>query len=170
MRRTRHQCSQVLDRLDRAGIASLDKSQLDEIRQHAKRCARCRNAFRAAWVQFEAVSSESVESFEVPPFFAQRVMAHVRRNETEAVEEWLTWQRIWKVAPGLVSSLILFVVFLAGFAFFSESRLQAGLSGEEPSGIFSAEFILVEGGQEDQFGYEEALATLYESEGVNGSQ
>lgn len=159
----------IIERLDRIGVASLAPSELDEIRDHIKECDRCRRAFESAWAQAALVNSNSPQTFEVPPYFTQKVMARVKADETNP-GFWLTWGALWKSAPELLSSIVLLVVLLAGASIMTSQGGGSSVSDEGDAGLFSTQFIFVEGVQESEVGYEEVLATLYESEALNGSR
>lgn len=163
-----NQREHIIDQLDREGIASLEATELEKVQQHIKDCSPCRRAFESAWVHSALIASQPVEKFEAPSFFAERVMTRIRADESRE-GAWLTWDKIWKSAPGLVSSMVLLVVFLIGAAVVTEFDVWSLGSEEETAGIFSTEFIFVDGVQEGEIGYEEVLATLYESEGMNGN-
>ena len=86
----------ITEILDRASIAALSESDLNEVRAHVLECMACRDAYEAARLSAVVMKSRAEAVIEPSPFFQTRVMAALR--EQQAVESVPAMLRLWRSA------------------------------------------------------------------------
>ena len=136
------------------------------VRAHAAGCDGCRRAYEAASAAGALLRERAAETFEPSPFFQTRVLAALRERRAE--EAVPAFQRLWKSAGALVSSMAATVALLAVFSFVAP---QYGLAPEadeevaaasEPYAAEAALFAPDEAGEEE-LDYEQVFTTVYAS-------
>ena len=147
----------ITEILDNASITSLSEVELSEIRVHTKDCVSCHDAFEAAQLSAVILRTRAQVTIEPSPFFQTRVMAALR--EQQAVENVPAMWRLWKSAKVLVSSMAVTTAALAALSFVLPVE---SMPVEQPVSAFSAESIIIGGG--DELTYEQVLSTIYAEE------
>src|SRR5215217_3351764 len=148
----------ITEILDRASIAMLSESELNEIRAHALECMSCRDAFEAARLSAVVIKSRVEATIEPSPFFQTRVMAALR--EQQAVETVPAMLRLWKSAKALVSTMAVTTAALAVVSFMQPS--QPATAPDQAASVYSAYSVIMDQNAEDQMSYEQVLSTIYE--------
>ncbi len=149
----------ITEILDRASIATLSESELNEIRSHALECMSCREAFEAARLSAVIIKSRVEATFEPSPFFQTRVMAALR--EQQAVERVPAMLRLWRSAKVLVSTM---AVTTAALAVVSFIQPQTTPVVEQTASAYSAYSVIMDQNTDDQMSYEQVLSTIYEDD------
>src|SRR5678815_373946 len=148
----------ITEILDRASIAMLSESELNEIRAHALECMSCREAFEAARLSAMVIKSRVEAVIEPSPFFQTRVMAALR--EQQAVESVPAMLRLWRSARALVSSMAVTTAALAALTFMLPA--QTAPLTDQTASMLSEESVIM--GSDDQVSYEQVLSTIYEDD------
>jgi hypothetical protein len=151
----------ITEVLDRASIASLSESELNEVRAHARDCMSCRDAYQAARLSATVLKSRAESTIEPSPFFQTRVMAALR--EQQEVESVPAMFRLWKSARALVSSMALTTAALAALSFLLPATPETNL-GDQAASVYSAESVILGQASEEQMTYEQVLSTIYDEE------
>ena len=150
----------ITEILDRASIAMLSESELNEIRVHALECMSCRDAFEAARLSAVVIKSRVEATIEPSPFFQTRVMAALR--EQQAVESVPAMLRLWRSAKGLVSTMAVTTAALAVISFMQPS--QTTPVADQTASAYSAYSVIMGQDADDQMSYEQVLSTIYEDD------
>lgn len=150
----------ITEMLDRASIATLSESELNEIRVHALECMTCRDAFEAARLSAVVIKSRVEATIEPSPFFQTRVMAALR--EQQAVESVPAMLRLWRSTKALVSTMAVTTAALAVVSFIQPS--QTTTAPEQTASVYSAYSVIMDQDADDQMSYEQVLSTIYEDD------
>jgi hypothetical protein len=147
----------ITEMLDGVALASLSRSELDEIRAHARDCEPCGSAFAAAQLSARIMKERAQVVVEPSPFFQTRVMAALR--EQHGVESVPAFLRLWKSARALVSSMALTTAALAALSFMISAPATNAL--DQTVAAYSAESVMFDEGGDDQLTYEQVLNAIY---------
>ena len=150
----------ITEILDRASIAMLSESELNEIRVHALECMSCRDAYEAARLSAVVIKSRAEMTIEPSPFFQTRVMAALR--EQQAVESVPAMLRLWRSAKVLVSTMAVTTAALAFVSFMQPSQTAPAV--DQTASAYSAYSVIMDQDADDQMSYEQVLSTIYEDE------
>ena len=147
----------IIDILDATSLSKLDDSQLRAVRSHLDDCQSCARAYEAALVTSTLIHARTEIAIEPPPFFATRVLAAVREQQTSSVPVMF---RLWRSAKVLVSTMAVTTAALAVM-----SVVAPGPSSSETATInpYSAESVILND-EADQMTYEQVLSTIYADE------
>jgi len=149
----------ITEILDKAPIAMLSESELNEIRAHTLECMSCRDAFEAARLSAVIIKSRVEATIEPSPFFQTRVMAALR--EQQAVESVPAMLRLWRSAKVLVSTMAVTTAALAVFSFIQPAQTTPVA---ETASAFSEYSVIMDRDVDEQMSYEQVLSTIYEDE------
>ena len=150
----------ITEILDRASIAMLSASELNEIRVHALECMSCRDAYEAARLSAVILKTRAEATIEPSPFFQTRVMAALR--EQQAVESVPAMVRLWRSAKTLVSAMAVTTAALAVVSFMQPS--QTTTAPDQTASVYSAYSVIMDQGQDDSMSYEQVLSTIYQDD------
>lgn len=154
----------IISLLENTSFGSISESDLETIRTHAVECNSCASAFAAARLAFVMLQERARETVEPSPFFQTRVMAHLR--ERQAASAW-SWDKIWRAAGALASSMLATVAALAVLTFvIPESPSTADLlEGTSARNAYSAEEVILNPGDllDEQASDGLVLTTLYDA-------
>ena len=150
----------ITEILDRASIAALSESDLNEVRAHVLECMACRDAYEAARLSAVVMKSRAEAVIEPSPFFQTRVMAALR--EQQAVESVPAMLRLWRSAKALVSTMAVATAALAVISFMQPS--QTTLATDQTASAYSAYSVIMDQGSDDQMSYEQVLSTIYDDD------
>ncbi|MEN3329152.1 MAG: hypothetical protein V7638_3959 [Acidobacteriota bacterium] len=150
----------IIEILDRASIATLSESELNEIRAHALECMSCREAFEAARLSAMVIKSRVEATIEPSPFFQTRVMAALR--EQQAVESVPAMLRLWRSAKVLVSTMAVTTAALAVVSFIQPAQTTPVV--DQTASAYSAYSVIMDQNTDDQMSYEQVLSTIYEDD------
>ena len=150
----------ITEILDRASIAMLSESELNEIRVHALECMSCRDAFEAARLSAVVLKTRTEATIEPSPFFQTRVMAALR--EQQAVESVPAMLRLWRSAKALVSTMAVTTAALAVVSFMQPA--QTTQSPDQTASVYSEYSVIMDQDADDQMSYEQVLSTIYEDD------
>jgi anti-sigma-K factor RskA len=149
----------ITEILDKAPMAMLSESELNEIRAHALDCMSCRDAFEAARLSAVIIKSRVEATIEPSPFFQTRVMAALR--EQQAVESVPAMLRLWRSAKVLVSTMAVTTAALAVVSFIQPAQTTPVA---ETASAFSEYSVIMDRDVDEQMSYEQVLSTIYEDE------
>ena len=147
----------IIDILDGTSLSKLDESQLRIVRGHVDECASCANAYDAALVMTNVIQARKDAVVEPPPFFATRVLAAMREQQTNNVPVML---RLWQSAKLLVSSMAVTTAALAVMSVVVPGPASSETVSMSP---YSAEAVILND-EDDQLTYEQVLSTIYADE------
>jgi hypothetical protein len=147
----------ITEELDSVALASLSRSELDEMRAHARECEPCGSAFAAAQLSARIMKERAHAVIEPSPFFQTRVMAALR--EQQAVESVPAFLRLWKSARALVSSMAVTTAALAALSFMVSAPATNVL--DQTASAYSAESVVLEDGGDDQLTYDQVFNAIY---------
>ena len=147
----------ITEALDEVALASLSRSELDEIRAHGRDCEPCASAFAAAQLSARIMKGRAQVVVEPSPFFQTRVMAALR--EQQAIENVPAFLRLWRSSRALVSSMALTTAALAALSFVFAAPATTAL--DQTASTYSAESVLFDQGGDDQLTYEQVLNAIY---------
>ena len=150
----------ITEILDRASIASLSESELNELRAHVLECMTCRDAYEAARLSAVVIQSRAQAVIEPSPFFQTRVMAALR--EQQAVESVPAMLRLWRAAKALVSTMAVTTAALAFVSFMQPS--QTTPMTDQTASAYSAYSVIMDQDADDQMSYEQVLSTIYDDD------
>jgi anti-sigma-K factor RskA len=150
----------ITEILNKASIAMLSESELNEIRAHALECMSCRGAYEAARLSAVVLRTRVEATIEPSPFFQTRVMAALR--EQQAVESVPAMLRLWRSAKALVSTMAVTTAALAVVSFMQPS--QTTTAPEQAVSVYSAYSVIMGQDADDQMSYEQVLSTIYEDD------
>lgn len=150
----------ITEILDRASIAMLSESELNEVRVHALECMSCRDAYEAARLSAMVLKTRAEARIEPSPFFQTRVMAALR--EQQAVESVPAMLRLWRSAKALVSTMAVTTAALAVVSFMQPS--QTTTAPEQTASVYSEYSVIMDQDAEDQMSYEQVLSTIYQDD------
>lgn len=105
----------ITDILDNTPLAALSEKDRQAISAHVKACATCGEAYEAAQLSELLIKDRASETIEPSPFFQTRVMAAWREQQASGGRS--AFERLWKSAGALVSSLALTTAVLAALSF-----------------------------------------------------
>ena len=148
--------SHIIDILDNAPLASLSEAQMVSVRTHIETCVSCARSFEAASITSQVIHERVATEFEPSPFFATKVLAKVREQQTENVPLMI---RLWKSARFLISSTAATTAALAVLSFVIPTQTI----GTETTSAYPALSVILED-EEDQLSYEQILSTIYEED------
>jgi hypothetical protein len=147
----------VIEILENAPLRSLSENEKAVVEAHAKECASCDQAYRAARLSALVINERIRTPIEPSPFFQTRVMAAWR--EKQALESVPGWARLWKSTRALVSSMAVTTAALGVLSFVLPAT-PATL--DETTPVYSAESVIMGQQQsDDQISYEQVLNTIY---------
>ena len=147
----------ITEALDDVALASLSRSELDEMRAHARDCEPCGSALAAAQLSARIMKERAQVVIEPSPFFQTRVMAALR--EQQAIENVPAFLRLWRSSRALVSSMALTTAALAVLSFVFAAPATTAL--DQTASAYSAESVLFDQGGDDQLTYEQVLNAIY---------
>ena len=155
----------IVSLLDDMSLRDLSETEISVIRDHTIVCSDCRHAFEAAQVSVLLIKERAAETFEPSPFFHTRVLAQLRERQT-ANESW-AWQRMWRAAGALASSMALTVAALAVLTgALPDGQTSAGIETAAAVNTYSAEELILN--ESDAFDTQASdgfiLTTLYGAE------
>lgn len=150
----------ITEILDKASIAALSESELNEVRAHALVCMSCRDAYEAARLSAVILKSRVEATIEPSPFFQTRVMAALR--EQQAVESVPAMLRLWRSAKALVSTMAVTTAALAVVSFMQPS--QTTTLTDQTASAYSEYSVIMGQDADDQMSYEQVLSTIYEDD------
>lgn len=149
----------IIELIDNVSLASLSKTELDEVRAHARECDSCEAAFEAAQLSALVIKERAHVKVEPSPFFHTKVLAAVR--EQQALESVPAFLRLWNSARAVVSSMAVATIALAALTFVVPEPATA--LQEQTASVDAAESVIFDQG-DDQLSYEQVLAAIYEEE------
>lgn len=156
----------IITLIEDAPLASLSESDLSAIRRHTDDCVDCRRAFEAAQLSMLLLKERAAEIFEPSPFFHTKVLATLRERQTSG-EQW-GWNRVWRAAGALASSMVATVAALAALTFVIPGSQNISGPQEMTSALnaYSAEEVLLDQGEafNDHLSEDQILRTLYGAE------
>ncbi len=153
----------IINLLESAPLAEISESDLSEVRAHASECAGCHQAFEAAQIAVLLLKERAAETFEPSPFFHSRVMATLRERQTTN-EQW-AWNRMWRAAGALASSMAATVAALTVLTFVIPGQVTTITPETTALSAYSAEEVILNPGESDeQVSDGQVLTTLYEAE------
>jgi anti-sigma-K factor RskA len=150
----------ITEILDKASIAALSESELNEVRAHVLECMSCRDAYEAARVSAVVLTSRAQVTIEPSPFFQTRVMAALR--EQQAVESVPAMLRLWRSAKALVSTMAVTTAALALVSFIQPSQTTPVV--DQTASAYSAYSVIMDQDPDDPMSYEQVLSTIYDDE------
>lgn len=150
----------IIEILDRASIAALSESDLNEVRAHVLECMACRDAYEAARLSAVVIKNRAQVVIEPSPFFQTRVMAALR--EQQAVESVPAMLRLWRSAKALVSTMAVATAALAVVSFMQPS--QTTPATDQTASAYSAYSVIMDQGADEQMSYEQVLSTIYDDD------
>jgi len=150
----------ITEILDKASIAMLSESELNEIRVHTLECMSCRTAYEAARLSAVVIKRRAEVTIEPSPFFQTRVMAALR--EQQAVESVPAMLRLWRSAKVLVSTMAVTTAALAVVSFIQPA--QTTTAPEQTATAYSEYSVIMDQDADDQMSYEQVLSTIYEDD------
>ena len=150
----------ITEILDRASIAMLSESELNEIRAHALECMSCRGAYEAARLSAVVLKTRVEATIEPSPFFQTRVIAALR--EQQAVESVPAMLRLWRSAKTLVSTMAVTTAALAVVSFVQPSETAS--VPDQTASVYSEYSVIMDQDNEDPMSYEQVLSTIYEDD------
>jgi anti-sigma-K factor RskA len=150
----------ITEILDRASIAALSESELNEVRAHALECLSCRDAYEAARLSAVVLTNRAQATIEPSPFFQTRVMAALR--EQQAVESVPAMLRLWRSAKAIVSTMAVTTAALAVVSFMQPS--QTTPAPDQTASAYSAYSVIMDQDADDQMSYEQVLSTIYDDD------
>src|SRR5690242_13666879 len=150
----------ITEILDKASIAALSESELNEVRAHVLECISCRDAYEAARLSVVVLKSRAQVVIEPSPFFQTRVLAAWR--EQQAVESVPAMLRLWRSARAIVSSMAVTTAALAALTFMLPA--QAPLTTDQTASALSAESVIMGQSSDDQVTYDQVLSTIYQDD------
>jgi hypothetical protein len=100
----------IISLLEEKNIRSLSEAEARVIESHARACANCSDAYRAARLSEQLLRARMSESVEPSPFFKTRVLAAMR--EGRAAAEPAALARMWRAAWAMVSTMVAIVAIL----------------------------------------------------------
>lgn len=153
----------IISLIENTSFGSISESDLETIKAHAAECDSCERAFIAARLASAMLRERTAETFEPSPFFQTRVMAHLR--ERQAASAW-SWDRIWRAAGALASSMVATVAALAVLTFVipeasTTSELVDATSARNTYSV--EEVILNQGDSLEEVSDGQILTTLYDA-------
>lgn len=148
----------IINLLESAPLAELSERDLFEVRAHADKCAGCHQAFEAAQIAVLLLKERTAETFEPSPFFHTRVMATLRERQT--ANEW-AWNRMWRSAGALASSMVATVAALAVLTFVIPSQTTVAPETTALNAYSAEEVILDRSESDDQISDVQVLTALY---------
>jgi len=152
----------IISLIENTSFGSIGESDLQKIKAHAAECDSCESAYAAARLAAVMLRERTAETFEPSPFFQTRVMAHLR--ERQAANTW-SWDRIWRAAGALASSMVATVAALAVLTFVIPDVSNTGeLVEASARNAYSVEEVIINPGdslEEDSDGL--ILKTLYDA-------
>lgn len=150
----------ITEILDKASIATLSESELNEVRAHVLECMSCRDAYEAARLSAVVLKSRAEVVIEPSPFFQTRVMAALR--EQQAVESVPAMLRLWRSAKAIVSTMAVTTATLAFVSFMQPS--QTAPATDQTASAYSAYSVIMDQNTDDQMSYEQVLSTIYDDD------
>ena len=147
----------IIDILDGTSLSKLDASQLRIVRAHVDGCPSCAHAYDAALLMSNVIQARKDAVVEPPPFFATRVLAAMREQQTNNVPVML---RLWQSAKLLVSSMAVTTAALAVMSVVVPGPASSETVTMSP---YSAEAVILND-EDDQMTYEQVLSTIYADE------
>lgn len=149
----------IIEIIDNVSVASLSKTELDEMRGHARECDPCGAAFAAAQLSALVVKERAHVKIEPSPFFHTRVLAAVR--EQRAVESAPAFLRLWSSAKALVSSMAVATIALAVLTFVYPE--PSTTLPDQTASVDAAEMAIFDQGDE-QLNYAQVLSAIYDED------
>src|SRR5689334_6539045 len=149
----------ITEILDKASIAALSESELNEVRAHVLECISCRDAYEAARLSVVVLKSRAQVVIEPSPFFQTRVMAALR--EQQAVESVPAMLRLWRSAKAIVSTMAVTTAALAVVSVMQPS--QTTPATDQTASAYSAYSVIMDQDADDQ-SYEQVLSTIYDDD------
>ena len=135
----------IISLLEEMPLTDLSETEMTVIRSHTIVCDDCRQAFEASQVTVMLLKERAAETVEPSPFFHTRVLARLRERQAESV--W-AWQRIWRAAGALASSMAVTVAALAVLTLaLPEPQMPVGFETTAALNTYSAEQLLLEEGE-----------------------
>lgn len=150
----------ITEILDKASIAALSESELDQVRAHALLCMSCRDAYEAARLSAVVIKSRADATIEPSPFFQTRVLAALRERQT--VESVPAMLRLWRSAKALVSTMAVTTAALAVVSFIQPSPATPLV--DQTASAYSAYAVIMDQDVDEQMSYEQVLSTIYEDD------
>ena len=148
----------IIEILESVPFASLNESEHATIRSHVASCAACERAYKVAVVSSSLLVERRAEAIEPPPFFHTRVLAALRERQNEGP----VWQRLWRTAGALVSSMAAAVLLLGALTFMAPEQSQTEATA---SSVYSIEGMMLDDAEVAQdVSDAQVLSTLYASE------
>ena len=132
----------IVSLLDDKPLTDLSETEISVIRDHTIVCADCRHAFEAAQVSVLLIKERATETFEPSPFFHTKVLARLR--ERHAANDSWAWQRIWRAAGALASSMAVTVAALAVLTVaLPDNQTSTGIETAAAVNSYSAEDLIL---------------------------
>ncbi|HEX2269051.1 MAG TPA: hypothetical protein VHH35_05935 [Pyrinomonadaceae bacterium] len=154
----------IIETIDNVSLASLSKSELEEVRVHARACESCGTAFEAAQISALMIKERAHTKIEPSPFFHTKVLAAWR--EQQAAESVPAFVRLWKSASALVSSMAVATIALAALTFVVPEPATA--VQDQTASSYSAESVIFDQSDDQladgQLTYAQVLNAIYEEE------
>ena len=152
----------IISLIENTSFGSISDSDLEKIKAHTAECDSCERAFAAAGVASVMLRERAAQTFEPSPFFQTRVMAHLRERQT-ASETW-SWNRIWRAAGALASSMVATVVALMILTFVIPDAATGELVDASARNGYSVEEVILNPGESpDEVSDGHILTTLYDA-------
>lgn len=145
-------------------LAELSENELNLIRGHVSGCAACQREYAAAQISAQLLTERAAETFEPSPFFHTRVLATWRERET-AVQPW-AWNRLWRAAGALASSMVVTVAALGVLTFVAPGNEDVSSPSDMAANSSVAEEVFLNQSDlaDDQASDSQILSSLYGAE------
>ena len=154
----------IINLLESVSFASLAETDHEQIRAHSADCVDCARAYKVAMVSaslLETRVSDTANLVEPPPFFHTKVLAAIREQRNEIP----VFQRLWRTAGALASSMAAAVVLLGALTFMSPDTQSTSVETSSFNAYAAEELILNETEPaQDQVSDAQVLSTLYDDD------
>jgi predicted anti-sigma-YlaC factor YlaD len=135
----------------------LDDRELAAIETHIRDCEECRRAYQAARLSAQLLSERAAEVIEPSPFFATRVMAALREQQSVYSS---SFRRFWQAAQSLVLGMVALVVLVGALGWF-DSQPQMYSTDEVSAMNSDANDPLLPEPISEEMNYGQVISTIY---------
>lgn len=133
----------ISDILDKKSFAELNADEKRLIEEHGAQCGKCFSAYRAAEASSYLIKFHAEQSFEPPPFFAERVTAKIR-DKKALVNPFALVLKMWRASRPLVAMMTLIIAILAGLVIFAPKDAANPVAETNNFDLYSTEMVILD--------------------------
>ncbi|MCA1625088.1 MAG: hypothetical protein LC768_01610 [Acidobacteria bacterium] len=161
----------ITEILDRAAFAELSKEDLTIVNLHAKDCAECRRAFKAAQISSVLLKTQAALEPVAPNAFFQAKVINALRERQNLRKPIAAFKRWWQASAAMVFLMLLTLACLIAVTVLAPaSDTDQAQAGAPNFNLYSADMVILDQKPPRDLTTEQVFEVIYETKNDFGKQ